>query len=300
MFAVLFVQVSEGFPVGADYFENVPLAMFTLLLRGTLPDLADMCIKIADSSPFLGIIFMFYVLIASLTVMNMMIGIFVNVVEVVAAVEKEQLLVSIVRSKMLDMLDDDDGNLQTTYLDQDEFAELLLDPEAAMFLSEIGVDVVGLVDYVDVFFKDPNGGDKPGTMAYGEFLELILQLRGTNRATVKDLIDLRKIVVSEIRSLQTVLNPLMARAPQSSEAIRKRPGDAKSSRASLTPIQNIRKSALGSANTSAQHVCTSESTLWGTGFCECTFRVVVEQLIMIVEESPYETFATILNDIFRK
>merc|ERR1712137_985747 len=86
----------------------------------------------------------------------------------------------------------------------EENEALLVDPEAAMFLSEIGVDVVGLVDYVDVFFKDHN------TIPYSEFMELILQLRGTNQATVKDLIDLRKIMVSEIRNLESKLSVLMA------------------------------------------------------------------------------------------
>lgn len=177
--------------------------MFTLLLRGTLPDLADICLEIAEANPLLGIIFMLFVTISFLTLMNMMTGILVNVVTVVAAVEKETLLVRSVKSRMLDMLDEErSDDIATGALDQEAFETLLVDPDKTSFLSDIGVDVVALVDYVDMVFKDPHS-EKPGTIPYTDFMELVLQLRGRNTATVKDLMDFRKIMITEIRDLET-------------------------------------------------------------------------------------------------
>jgi len=58
----------------------------------------------------------------------------------------------------------------------------------------MGVDVFGLVDLTDFIFRDGHALD------FGEFMELVMQLRGSNQATVKDIVDLRKFIVNEIKS----------------------------------------------------------------------------------------------------
>jgi hypothetical protein len=55
-------------------------------------------------------------------------------------------------------------------------------------LAEVGVDVVGLLDFGDVIVDDNDDLDFPN------FMELVLQLRGSNQATVKDVVDLRKLM----------------------------------------------------------------------------------------------------------
>merc|ERR1719355_113248 len=88
-----------------------------------------------------------YILLAGLTVMNMLVGVLCEVVSVVSSVEKESLLVNYVKGTLLNML-------QTSGLDADgdnliaknEFEQLLENPVAARALSEVGVDVIGLVD----------------------------------------------------------------------------------------------------------------------------------------------------------
>merc|ERR1712039_816160 len=61
-------------------------------------------------------------------------------------------------------------------------------------MQEVGVDVVGLVEYSGFIFKDSE-------MSFTDFVELILQLRGTNQATVKDIVDLRKQVMQEFDAM---------------------------------------------------------------------------------------------------
>merc|ERR1719310_1466953 len=121
--------------------------MNSLLLDGTLPDQAQIINDVGEEGWVYRFLVLFYILLASLTVMNMLVGVLCEVVSVVSSVEKESLLVNYVKGTLLHML-------QTSGLDADgdhliakhEFEALLENPIAAKALSEVGVDVIGLVD----------------------------------------------------------------------------------------------------------------------------------------------------------
>eukprot|EP00747_Dinoflagellata_sp_TGD_P085875 gnl/TRDRNA2_/TRDRNA2_163051_c1_seq2.p1 gnl/TRDRNA2_/TRDRNA2_163051_c1~~gnl/TRDRNA2_/TRDRNA2_163051_c1_seq2.p1 ORF type:complete len:143 (-),score=45.02 gnl/TRDRNA2_/TRDRNA2_163051_c1_seq2:237-665(-) len=121
----------------------------------------------------------------------MLIGVLCEVVSAVAATEKETLEVAYVKSKLQDFLqeidEDTDGKIS-----KGEFVKILENVGAARALSEVGVDPVGLVDFADFIFDDEDGGDSE--LEFGQFMEVVLQLRGSNNATVKDIVDLRKFV----------------------------------------------------------------------------------------------------------
>lgn len=203
VFGITFRQLTENTPVGARYFSSVHDSMISLFLHGTLPDMAEMVFTLGAQHLGLGLLLVFFILIATLTIMNMLVGVLVESVATVSTIENETLMVNMVRAKMLQMIDvlqlDLDGNGS---LSKAEFEELLVLPEAAQFMQEVGVDVVGLVEYSDFIFRDRE-------MSFSDFVELILQLRGTNQATVKDIVDLRKQVMNEFESVQrTVMEKL--------------------------------------------------------------------------------------------
>merc|ERR1712187_357589 len=83
---------------------------------------------------------------------------------------------------------DADGD---NHISKEEFAVLLSKRDAIIALKEVGVDVVGLVDFPD-------------------FMEQIMQLRGTNTATVKDIVDLRKLLKERFTKLDDHINESMA------------------------------------------------------------------------------------------
>jgi CRP-like cAMP-binding protein len=199
VFGIAFVQLMrDDTDAGMQYFPTVPRAMNSLLLDGVLPDQAQIITDVGNEHPVFYVIICLYILLASMTVMNMLVGVLCEVVSVVSSVEKESLLVNYVKGTLLHML-------QTSGLDADgdhliakhEFEALLENPIAAKALSEVGVDVIGLVDFTDFIFKE--GRD----LSFPDFMEIILQLRGSNTATVKDLVDLRKLVMSELDKLAT-------------------------------------------------------------------------------------------------
>merc|ERR1719181_595891 len=81
-------------------------------------------------------------------------------------------------------IDEDDNKC----INKSEFETLLLMPEGARIIEEVGVDVVGLVDFADDIFKDGI------ELSFPDFMELVLQLRSNNVATVRDIVDLRKLI----------------------------------------------------------------------------------------------------------
>lgn len=200
IFGIAFAQLTYNTGVGDQYFSNVPDAMNSLLLYGTLledtPDVVNAC---GDEHFGLRALFLLFILLASLTVMNMLVGVLVEVVSVVSSVEKEQLQVNFVKTRLFQMTEQMDAN-RDGLISKYEFEMLLQNPEAARALRDVGVDVVGLVDFHDFLFQDAPD------LTFANFMEVVLSLRGTNRATVKDIVDLRKFLSMELGRLSMAVN----------------------------------------------------------------------------------------------
>eukprot|EP00928_Gymnodinium_smaydae_P024702 TRINITY_DN19914_c0_g8_i1.p1 TRINITY_DN19914_c0_g8~~TRINITY_DN19914_c0_g8_i1.p1 ORF type:complete len:615 (+),score=99.91 TRINITY_DN19914_c0_g8_i1:48-1892(+) len=189
LFGIALAQMTEPWPdLKKRYFNSVPESMSTLMLNGVLPDNAPLVEETGASSYLLAVVIMIFVLLTSLTVLNMLVGVLCEVVSVVSAVEKEQRSVQYVRDKLLGLMQRTDQDYNER-ISRSEFEELLFTPEAARVIQDVGVDVVGLVDFLDHLFHD--GAD----ISFTDFMELLLQLRSSNVATVKDIVDMRKYLM---------------------------------------------------------------------------------------------------------
>eukprot|EP00928_Gymnodinium_smaydae_P078473 TRINITY_DN624_c0_g2_i1.p1 TRINITY_DN624_c0_g2~~TRINITY_DN624_c0_g2_i1.p1 ORF type:complete len:682 (+),score=147.99 TRINITY_DN624_c0_g2_i1:72-2117(+) len=202
IFAILFVQLTVDTPIGEHYFKDVPAAMFTLLLRGTLLDsVSVIATDFMAEAFYLNLFFFFFVLLAAFTLMNMLIGVLVEVVSAVAAVEKEEMLIGYVKEKLervVEMVDTDGGGS----ISKTEFMQILGIEEAIRCLQDVGVDAIGLVDFADfIFHQDDDGEGKGLELDFPEFMDVVLQFRGTNQASVKDMVDLRKFVHTEMKKV---------------------------------------------------------------------------------------------------
>jgi len=196
VFAVVFRQLTDGTEMGDAYFTNVAHSMNSLLLDGVLPDNAAIVNDLAGQDWYLWPIIMFFILLASLTVMNMLVGVLVEVVGAVAEAEKECMAVGDMKdhlSQVMQRLDFD----QSGFISKAEFDKILVEPEAAKVLTEVGVDVVGLVDLSDFLFEG-FGGDN-GELDLEEFMNVVLDLRETNTAKVKDVVMLQKLMKRDMR-----------------------------------------------------------------------------------------------------
>eukprot|EP00927_Polykrikos_kofoidii_P000266 TRINITY_DN10105_c0_g5_i1.p1 TRINITY_DN10105_c0_g5~~TRINITY_DN10105_c0_g5_i1.p1 ORF type:complete len:938 (-),score=121.62 TRINITY_DN10105_c0_g5_i1:30-2744(-) len=201
IFAIAFTQLTDASPCGKKYFATVPRAMNSLLDYGVImEDTPELVNDVGAEHVLLGALFLVFVLLASFTVLNMLIGVMCETVRVVSTVEHEQNVVSYTKARLLKMLVeskiDIDGN---DMISQSEFNALLDIPEAVRALRDVGVDVVGLVELSDFIFE------RAAELRFHEFMEVILELRGSNTATVKDIVDLRRFMKQEIGRINKLL-----------------------------------------------------------------------------------------------
>merc|ERR1712157_384137 len=96
-------------------------------------------------------VMLFYLLFASLTVMNMLVGILCEVIAVVAAAEKEESKVKEVKFKLRDLIKKLDVDRKDV-VSKRMFGKMLDMQEAIVALEVVGVDIVALVESVDHVF----------------------------------------------------------------------------------------------------------------------------------------------------
>jgi hypothetical protein len=157
--------------------------------------------------------------------MNMLIGVICELVSIVANTERESLTLNFVREKVEELImdgnADEDGD---GLVSREEFLNLLAKPKAVKILHDTGVDVVGLVDLADEIFQPEDNEDDTDEkkLNFEELMEHILEQRGGNNSTVKDVQRLRKHVNSRFNALEKKLrgnNIMTGLASQNSGAL---------------------------------------------------------------------------------
>lgn len=193
VFAIMVTQLTVDSPtIHEKYFDTVPLSMYSLLIYGTFLDaLSDFCDDIRAESPVVLCVVTVFIGLSAMTVMNMLIGVLCAVIDSVSETEKETLLVDQVCGEMRAVLDsiDANGNGQISI---EEMKKIIQVPAAVKALDNVGVDPVGMMDFAESFFMDENG--EMVELDFEKFMEMVLDLRSSNNATLKDIMNLGKQV----------------------------------------------------------------------------------------------------------
>lgn len=165
-------------------FKRLGVTMWTLLVDGSFMDgIGWVSRSLLDADKYLeATVFMVFVLGSALTVMNMLIGVLCEVVSAVAACEKEDNAIKLVRDKLLHMLRelDQDGS---NGLSRSEIGQVLENTKALAVLSSLQVNAGDLMEQLDMFFED-NDCD----MSIAEIMDLILMLRGDRTPLMSDIL----------------------------------------------------------------------------------------------------------------
>jgi len=210
---------------------RLPDTMWTLLLSGAFLDSPAKCANnLMEVSVPLAFVFILFVILAAFLLLNMLVGLLCEVVNAVTSVEKERITVAYVKCKLMGVLQslDTDGN---GTISKDEFNQMLNIPEAVQALTELGVDVPNLLSLSDHLFEAPDAFQKVGTcltkntgdsspdssgilveeseqMTFADFLEMVIRLRSTNKPSVLDIVDLRKLILDSQKNVHKGIDAL--------------------------------------------------------------------------------------------
>ncbi|CAJ1350489.1 unnamed protein product [Effrenium voratum] len=191
VFAIVLRQATESFPFGALYFSTVTQSMTTLFLSGIVPGQADLIKAAGDAHWSCWLILVAFVLLASVTIMYMLVGVLVEVMTVISSTEKEGMTVSHLATTLRTIMQQLNYSTEVP-LSQREFQNLLLEEEVERLLGSLGVDVVALVDTADVIYEDMTRSGK--SMTFENMVDTFLNLRGRNTATVKDVKEQARVI----------------------------------------------------------------------------------------------------------
>lgn len=214
VYAILFRQLTAETTLGDQYFPSILRSMNQLTLDGiffcSMGDLVGMMID--EDAYHLLVVFYIFVLLATFTILNMLIGVLCDVVSSVGEVEHEQLTIQAVSEQLKEIVNQtlDVSNIaegEELQITKKDFLDILAHKDSAMFLDEEEINVFALVDLVDTIFASEDGQDK--VLTFSDLVEILLDQRGNNEASVKDGTELRKYIRGRIDRAEKSLEAQM-------------------------------------------------------------------------------------------
>jgi len=197
VFSLALTQSLENSDLGVDKFGNVLASMHTLFVEGIFPDHAQLVEEAGDEHWIYWVAVAVYLLLAFITLLNMLVGILCEVVGCVATEERDDALTRFVSSELIKLLkiavQDPD---RTEVITKREFDKLLDLPGAVRVFNALGVDMSNVKGLKDIFFADES------EVTYTALMDLVLQLRSKNVATVKDVYEFRQYIHLEFKRLR--------------------------------------------------------------------------------------------------
>jgi len=187
MIAIAYHVTLQDSEIGKVGFASVLASMQTLFVHCTMLDeVISLVDQFTAESLYFHLLCMYLVMfLNAITLMNILIGIVVEVISNVAMAEREMVNVRWVQDVINEFLPGDVESLK-----QSELMEILASVKTLGSLKLLGVDAAILQEMVLAHFKEDEYASNE--MPLQHFVELVMQLRGANTASVKDVVDLRK------------------------------------------------------------------------------------------------------------
>merc|ERR1719491_1067390 len=192
-FSIIFQQLTYDSEVGAEYFDTIPRAMKFLMVAGCFPDLEEAVDGMGGFA--LAAVFVIYIVLTTFTLLNMLTGVMIDAIVIIAAVEKEEIFVENVRDVMESIFKEFDGECDGRITSRD-FERLLMQPDIVTFIEEIGVDVCFLVEFSKLIFKNQT------SLSHADIISLMLDLRGQNPCLIANIAKLQQWMNLELETIE--------------------------------------------------------------------------------------------------
>jgi voltage-gated sodium channel len=202
VFAIIFRERMVGVHGNPmpDEFGSILRAMLFLFLTGTLlDDITDVLITLwAEFKPELAI-YLFYVVLSSFTILNMLIGVMVDVITLVSKQETEKAMIMETQLNLMDFHQRGDADA-SGHLSISEFKAMCKNEEVEDTFRRIGVESRHLEALASVLFMD---GEKMGEykeLDMGEFVESVVMLRPEKVANTVNVAELRSALKHDLQT----------------------------------------------------------------------------------------------------
>eukprot|EP00747_Dinoflagellata_sp_TGD_P125251 gnl/TRDRNA2_/TRDRNA2_174129_c1_seq24.p1 gnl/TRDRNA2_/TRDRNA2_174129_c1~~gnl/TRDRNA2_/TRDRNA2_174129_c1_seq24.p1 ORF type:complete len:913 (+),score=195.70 gnl/TRDRNA2_/TRDRNA2_174129_c1_seq24:187-2739(+) len=197
IFAIIFRITTKDSHIEERYFTSVPAAMNSLLTDLVLPmNNVAIVTEVSQLIPASWPLLIFFIVLTSITIMYMLIGVLVNVVNVVSRTEKEMMTISAVNYDLREAF----SNLRIDVnhpISKESYQELLMSPKIFGIVQAVGVDVINLIDMADMVYEDVD--PEQGGLSFVDFVRLVLSMRGTNPVTVKDVKEQLRVIKNVVK-----------------------------------------------------------------------------------------------------
>jgi len=207
VFAILFVQFTRGTSINSEgRYDHVASAMLSLVLSGLIPDMAPMTYALAKENAFYAFLFLLFILFGFITILNMLVGVLVQVVGAVATIESETAQLTQVKRLILD---NGLGWTEDETLTTQDIAMVFAEDRIVVGFRELGIDTDDLFEHSKFVFRDKE------QIQLRDFWQLVTQHRGNSSVKVKDLVSMRQFLHSEISTLANRIENLTPLTHQS-------------------------------------------------------------------------------------
>jgi len=195
--AIIFRVLLESTEFGDRKFKSVPQAIATLLLDCALSETrgGPLMKEAYSQHPVFPFLIFIFVLLTNVTMMGLLVGLLVQTIKKVAKVEEEKK-----NMKNKETMDDFwnhvvemDAN-NDGFITLDEFFNLLGQRQTAKLLKKMDVDPEGLILLSDFVFEEGNG-----RLSQVDFNQWVLDMRATQKGTIKDHIATRKFMTRKMK-----------------------------------------------------------------------------------------------------
>merc|ERR1712137_386914 len=136
MFSIAMKSQTKGTDAEGVYFKTVLDGVAILLIHAICPDLQDPIFDIIDTGPISTFIYVTFLFLVSITMMNMLIGILCEVITCVSTVERAQLEISHMKEGLWELVKECDVDA-SGQISVNEFQNLLQNPEAVKFMQSV-------------------------------------------------------------------------------------------------------------------------------------------------------------------
>mmetsp|Transcript_110899 Transcript_110899/g.313707 ORF Transcript_110899/g.313707 Transcript_110899/m.313707 type:complete len:620 (-) Transcript_110899:81-1940(-) len=210
-------DLDEPKKYGMDFFGSMGKSMLSLLVMGTILDDVTACCDAIRKSKNVWMLgaFIMYILLNSFTMMNMLVGILVEVVGSTAEGEKNRLVEEGVREAIMTIFEkmDKDGS---GCISLEEFQKMRSDSNVMKALQELDVKEKQFDMYVQLLFQPDEKGQTPN-LTFKELLDCICRLRPGTAVCALDFASFKHCILkghgnirSRVGRIEQVCNALLS------------------------------------------------------------------------------------------